>query len=89
MKLEFNIGKPETDLKKIVSTSTSMTMRSKIWKNKEADHPSNDLTNDNNSNIEDHGTQLKRINQNNSLYTIVENKLQLSPQLDNQNETND
>ena len=48
-----------------------------------------DLINDDYSNIEDHETQHKETNQNNSVYTLVEHKLQSSSQLEDQNETND
>ena len=67
----------------------SMTMKSMIWTKKKVVHPSGDLTDDDYSNIEDHETQHKQINQNNSFYTLVEDKLQPSPQLEDQNETND
>ena len=56
---------------------------------KEAIHPNGDLTDDNNSNIEDYETQHMWINQNNSFYTFVENILQSSPKLEDQNKTND
>ena len=55
----------------------------------EAVHPSGNLPDDDDSNIEDHETQHKRINQNNSFYTLVEIELQLGPQLEDQNRTND
>ena len=35
-----------------------------------------------NSNIENHETQHKQTNQNNSFYTLVDNKLQSSPDLE-------
>ena len=57
--------------------------------NKEAVHPSVNLTDDNNCKIEDHETQHKQIIRNNSFYTLVENELQSSTQLEDQNETND
>ena len=57
--------------------------------NTEAVHPSGDLTNDDYSNIEDHETQHKWTNQNNSFYTLVDNELQLSPQLKDPNKTYD
>mmetsp|Transcript_38260 Transcript_38260/g.43175 ORF Transcript_38260/g.43175 Transcript_38260/m.43175 type:complete len:111 (-) Transcript_38260:36-368(-) len=56
---------------------------------KEAVHPSGDLTNDDYSNIEDRETQHKPANQNNNVYTLVKDKLQSSHQLEDQNETND
>ena len=39
-------------------------------------HPSGDLTDDDYSIIENHETQHKRTNRNNSLYTLVNNELQ-------------
>ena len=52
-------------------------------------HPSNDLTDDYYSNIEDHGTRHKQTNRNNNFYTLVDNKVQSSSQLEDRNETND
>ena len=52
-------------------------------------HPSDDLTNDDYNNIEDHGTHHQRTNQNNSFYTLVNNKLQSSSHLEEPNKTND
>ena len=57
--------------------------------NEEAVHPSDDLTNDDYSNIENHETQHKQTNRNNSFYTLVDNKLRSSPQLEDPNETYD
>ena len=51
----------------------------------EAVHQSSDLTDDNNSNIKEHETQHKKINWNISFYTIVENQIQSSHQLEDQN----
>ena len=55
--------------------------------NKEAVHPSDDLIDDECSNIEDNETQHKRTNQNNSFYTLINNKLQSSPHLEDLNKT--
>ena len=55
----------------------------------EAVHPSDDLTNDDNSIIKDHESQQERINWNNSFYTLVENELKPSTQLEDQNKNND
>ena len=57
--------------------------------NVEAVHQSDDLTDDECSNIEDHETQHERTNQNNSFYTLVDNKLQFSPHLGDLNKTYD
>ena len=56
---------------------------------KEAVQSSGDPTNDDYSNIEDHETQHERANQNNNVYTLVEDELQSSHQLEDQNENND
>ena len=56
---------------------------------KEAVHPSSDLADDDYRNIEDHETQHKRISQNNNFYTLVEDKLQSSPQLEDENRSYD
>ena len=88
-KLEFNINKPETDLKKINSNFNVNDNVINDMNNEETVHPSGDLTDDDYSNIENHKTQHKRINKDNSVYTFVENELQLSPHLEVQNETND
>ena len=57
--------------------------------NKESFHPRGDPTDDNDNNVGDHGAQQMRINRNNNFYTLVENELQPSPQLEDYNETND
>ena len=56
---------------------------------KEAVHPSDNLTDDDYSNIEDHETQNKRTNQNNRFYTRVDNELQSNSQLEDTNKTHD
>ena len=43
--------------------------------NKEAVHPSGDLTDDDYNNIEDHETQHERTNRNNDFYALVDTKL--------------
>ena len=57
--------------------------------NKEIVHPSDDLTNDDYSNIEDHETQHKWTNQHNSYYTLVDKELRSSSHLEDPNKTND
>ena len=51
--------------------------------------PSNDLTDDDCRNIEDYENQHKQTNRNNSFYPLVDNKLQSSPHLQDQNKTDD
>ena len=53
--------------------------------NKEAVHPSDDLTDDDYSNIKDHKTQHEQTNQKNSFYTLIDNESQSNPQLEDQN----
>ena len=88
-KLEFNIDNPETELKKIDFNINVSNDEIDNMNDKEAIHLSGNLTNDYYSNIVDHETQHKRTNQNNNEYTLAENKIQSSHQLENQNETND
>ena len=52
-------------------------------------HPSNDLTDENYSNIEKDENQHEWTNQNNSFYTLVDNELQSSSHLEDPNQTND
>ena len=77
-KLEFNINKPETDLKKIDFNINVNDDEINDINDKELVHPSGDLIDDNDSNIEDHETHHERTNRNNSFYTLVGNELQLS-----------
>ena len=62
MKWEFNIDKPETDLKKIGFNINVNEDKTNDMNDEEAVHPSNDLTNDDYSNIEDHETQQEWAN---------------------------
>ena len=57
--------------------------------NKKVGHPSGGLTDDKYMNIKDHETQNKRTNQNNRCYTLFDNELQSSPQLEDPNKTYD
>ena len=81
-KLEFNINKPETDLKKIYLKININDDEIDDLNNKKVVHPSNDLTGDDYNNIEDHKTQHKRTNCNNSYYTYVDNELHPSSHLE-------
>ena len=78
-KLEFNINKPETGLKKIAFSINVNDNGIDDMNNKKVVHPSNDLTDDDYSSIEDHENQHEQTNQNNSFYTLVDNELQSSP----------
>ena len=57
--------------------------------NKKIVHPSDDLTDDDYSNIEDHKTQQEQTIRNNSFYTLVDDKLQSNSHLEDPNKTND
>ena len=84
-KLEFNIDKPETSLKKIDSNIINNNDEIDNMNDNKMVHPSNDLTNDMYNNIDHHNIHQKQKNHN-SLYTLADNKLQLSSDLENQNE---
>ena len=86
-KVEFNINKPETDLKKIELNINVNNNEIDDMNNTETVYLNDGLADDNNNNIEDHGAQHKKIDQHNSFYTLVENELQPSPQLEDKNET--
>ena len=60
-KIEFNIAKPETDLKKI-DFNININANEIDDMNKKMVHPSDDLTNDDYSNIEDHEIHQEQIN---------------------------
>ena len=62
-KLEFNIDKPETDLKKIDFNINVNTDEINDMNNEEAVHPNNDITDNDYNNIDYHGTQHKQTNQ--------------------------
>ena len=64
-KIEFNINKPETDLKKIDFNIYVNDNEIDDMNDKEVVHPSDDLTDDNYSNSEDDKNQHKRTNQTN------------------------
>ena len=88
-KLEFNINKPEIYLKAIEFNINVNNDEIDDMNDKEAVHPNDGLVDDNNNNIEDHEAQQEQIDRHNNFNTLVENKLQPSPQLEDQNETND
>ena len=69
-KLEFNIDKLEIDLKMIDFNINVNDDEVDDMDDKEADHPCCDLTDDDYSNIEDHETQHKWINQNDSFILL-------------------
>ena len=52
-------------------------------------HPSNDLTNNDYSNIENRDIHQEQTNQNNSFYTINDNKFQSRSYLEYSNKAND
>ena len=81
-KLEFNIDKYETGLKNIDSNINAIDNEIDDMNDKEVVHPSDDLTDDDYNNIEDHKTQHKRTNCNNSYYTYVDNELHPSSHLE-------
>ena len=75
MKIKFNIDKPKTDMKKI-DFNININVNGNgneinHMNNKEAIHPSGELTDDDFSNIVDHKTQHERINQNNIFILLL------------------
>ena len=63
-KLEFNINKPETDLKKKDFNMNVNNHKIDDMNDKEVVHPSDDLPDDDYSNIENNETQHEQTNQN-------------------------
>ena len=87
--LEFNINKPETGLKK---THFNININENVindMNDKETVHSSNDLTDDECSNIEEYETQHKVQKKTNDFHTLVDNELQLSSGIENQDEKYD
>ena len=80
-KLEFNINKPETSLKKIDFNIINNFDEIDDKNDDIRDHSSNDLTDDMYNNIDHHNVDQKQTNHN-SLYTLADNKLQLSSDLE-------
>ena len=75
-KLEFNINKSGTGLKKIDFNINVNNDEVDDINNKIVVHPSNDLTNDDYSNIEDNKIHQEKTNQNNNFYTLIDTELQ-------------
>ena len=88
-KLESNIDKPETSLKKIDFIINVNDNEINDMNDEEVVHLSYDLTDDDYSNTKDDENQYKRTNQNNSFYTLVDNELQSSSHLEDPDKTND
>ena len=84
-KLEFNIDKLETSLKKIDLNIIINNDEIDDMNDDKMVHPSNDLTDDMYNNIDHHNVHQKQTNHN-SLYTLANNELQLSSDSENQNE---
>ena len=80
-KLEFNINKPETSLKSIDFNIINNFNEIDDKKDDIRNHSSNDLTDDMYNNIDHHNVDQKQTNHN-SLYTLANNKLQLSSDLE-------
>ena len=74
-KFEFNINKPGTSLKKIEFNIVNNFNKIDDKNNDIRDHSSNDLTDDMYNSIDHHNVDQKQTNYN-SLYTLVNNKLQ-------------
>ena len=66
-KLEINIDKPETALKKIDFNINVNNDETNDINSKEVVHPNDDLTEQYYSNIEDHGTQHEQTNRYNNV----------------------
>ena len=79
-KLKFNIDKPVTSLKKIDFNIINTIDENDDKNDNIMDHSSNDLTNDMYNNIDHHNVDQKQTNHN-SLYTLADNKIQLSSDL--------
>ena len=84
-KLEYNIDKPETGLKKINFNIIVNNNEIDDMNNNKTVCPSDDLADDMYSNINYHNVQQEQTNHN-SRYTLVNNKLQLSSDLEDLNE---
>ena len=76
-KSEFNIDKPETSLKRIDFTMIANNDEIDDMNDSKIVHPNDDLADDVYINIEDHKIQQEQTNQN-SLYSLANNELQLS-----------
>ena len=80
-KLDFNIDKPETSLKKIDFNIINNFDEIDDKNDNIMEFSSNDLTDDVQNNIDHHNVNQKQTNHN-SLYTLANNKLQLSSDLE-------
>ena len=87
-KIEFNIDKPETGLKKINFNIITNNDEIDNMNGDEMVHPSDDLADDMYNNINHQTAQQKQRNHN-SLYTLANNELQSSSDLENKNEAVD
>ena len=74
-KLEFNINKPEINLKKIDFNMNVNDNKIDDMNDEEAIYPSDDITDDDYNTIAYHETQHKQTNRNNIFYTLVDNEL--------------
>ena len=72
-KIEFIIDKPETGLKKLDFIIIVYNDEINDMNDNKVVHPSDDLTDDDYSNIEDHKIQQEQTNQKNRSYTLVDN----------------
>ena len=84
-KIEFNIDKPETGLKKIDFNIITNNDEIDDMNDDEIVHPSDDLADDVYNNIDYQTTQQKQTNHN-SLYTLADNEIQSGSDLEDQNE---
>ena len=84
-KLEFSIDKPETGLKKIDFNIIINNDEIDDMNDDKMVHPNDDVADDIYNNIDCHNVKQKQTNHN-SLYTLVDNELQLSSYLEDQNE---
>ena len=87
-KLEFNINKPETGLKKIYFNIIVNNDAIDDINDHKIVHPNDSLADDVYNNIDYHNVQQKQ-NIHNSLYTLANNKLQMSSDLEDPNEADD
>ena len=87
-KLEFNIDKPETGLKKIDFNIITNNNEIEDMNNNKIVHPSDDLADNVYNNIDYHNVQQEQTNHN-SLYTLTNNELQLSSDLEDPNKADD
>ena len=80
-KLEFNIDKPETGLKKIDLNININKNEIDVMKDDKMVHPSDDLADDIYNNIDYDNVDQKQTT-NDNIYILANNKLQLSTDLD-------